>query len=356
MAGADIRVHIRKLSSVVAPHPAAKTPMLCRRAMGPVHGCMIQIVEDIVGMYFWVPFYAVLIWNWKSGEELLFIQEDEVPERIWDFSFLSSRAYMITTVKDSGEIRIYSFGDSSSSHKQPTHVATLHLPPTHDTRLLIELTTTTGPFLARPLPGVPFASAHNARVHVFTLHHSLDMHRVRWQPACFVMHNQTLMQYVDAHRERKEAGAVDVPWEEWGPHGTRFFMLAMGFQWLRYVHGTRVVCPVLQPTGESRVEVLDFNVHASRGPTVGEKLAAARMGIDAARPPEGSRFVCEPSAFAADTVFANEVVTALPYYSMPAPGQCESYVGYMIDEQRLLGLKASPFTDGNLGDVDVYTF
>jgi hypothetical protein len=100
-----------------------------------------------------------------------------------------------------------------------------------------------------------------------------------------------------------------------------------------------VVCPVLQPTGESRVEVLDFNVHASRGPTVGEKLAAARMGIDAARPPEGSRFVCEPSAFAADTVFANEVVTALPYYSMPAPGQCESYVGYMIDEQRLLGLK-----------------
>jgi hypothetical protein len=85
--------------------------------------------------------------------------------------------------------------------------------------------------------------------------------------------------------------------------------------------------------------VLDFNVHASRGPTVGEKLAAARMGIDAARPPEGSRFVCEPSAFAADTVFANEVVTALPYYSMPAPGQCESYVGYMIDEQRLLGLK-----------------
>lgn len=142
-----------------------------------------------------------------------------------------------------------------------------------------------------------------------------------------------------------------------------------------------MVCPVLQSTGESRVEVLDFNVHASRGPIVAEKLAAARMGIDAVRPPEGARFVCEPSVFAAETVFANEVVTALPYCSMPAPGQCEPYVGYMIDEQRLLGLKvrlvrwlrvpvaqvplffsfgklnqASPFTDGDLGDVDVYTF
>ncbi len=84
----------------------------------------------------------------------------------------------------------------------------------------------------------------------------------------------------------------------------------------------------------------------------------------------------EPSAFPAGGVFAKEVVTGLPYYSVPALGQRESYVGYMIDEQRLLGLKvrvpwfvivwgaasymwensASPFTDGDLDDGDVYTF
>lgn len=136
---------------------------------------------------------------------------------------------MVTTLKDGGEIHIYSFGDSPML---PTHVATLHLPPPYDDRLLLELTTTTGPFLARPPPNVPFASAHNARVHVFTLHHDPAVtERGRWQPACFVMHNQTLMQYVDVYRE--EAGAADVPWEEWGPHGTRFFVLAVGFQWLR---------------------------------------------------------------------------------------------------------------------------
>ena len=51
-AGADIRVHLRKLSAgAVVPHPAASTPVLCRGALGPVHGCMIQIVEDVVGMY-----------------------------------------------------------------------------------------------------------------------------------------------------------------------------------------------------------------------------------------------------------------------------------------------------------------
>jgi hypothetical protein len=68
---ADICVHLRKLSGgVVAPHPVAKVPVLYKRALELVQGCMIQIVEDIVGMYFWVPFHAVLMWNWRTGEEL----------------------------------------------------------------------------------------------------------------------------------------------------------------------------------------------------------------------------------------------------------------------------------------------
>ena len=240
-AGTDIRVHLRKLSTgAVAPHPAAKEPVLCRRALGPVHGCMIQIVEDVVGMYFWIPLHGVLIWNWMTGEELVvrfvaffritqiylvqFIQEDQAPDRIWDFSFLSPRAYMVTTLKDGGEIRIYSFGS------RPTHVATLHLPTPHPNRALFELTTTTGPFLASPPAGSPFSLARTTRVHVFTLHHDPGVHRERWQPACFVVHNQTLMRYVDEYRE---GVAMDVPWEEWGPTGTRFFLLAFGFQWLR---------------------------------------------------------------------------------------------------------------------------
>ena len=99
------------------------------------------------------------------------------------------------------------------------------------------------------------------------------------------------------------------------------------------------MCPVLQPLGGSRVEVLDFNVHALRAPTPAEKLAASRLGIDPEKPAEGSRLVCETTVLPVGGVFAKEVATGLPYYSVPAPGQGELYVGYMIDEQRLLGLK-----------------
>lgn len=138
---------------------------------------------------------------------------------------------MVTTLKDGGEIRIYSFALPSSPPRRPTHVATLHLPAPHPNLPLFELTTTTGPFLARPPAGSPFSFARTARVHVFTLHHDPGAHRGRWQPACFVVHNRTLMRYVETYVG--VGGAVDVPWEEWGPTGTRFFVLAMGFQWLR---------------------------------------------------------------------------------------------------------------------------
>ncbi|KAH8985373.1 hypothetical protein EDB92DRAFT_1802543 [Lactarius akahatsu] len=321
-AGTDICVHLRKLSAgAVAPHPAVKVSVLCRRSPGPVRGCMIQIVEDVVGMYFWMPLHGVLIWNWMAGEELVVRLLAPTLRRIWDFSFLSPRAYMVTTLKDGGEIRIYSLASPSSS-RRPTHVATLHLPAPHPNHALFELTTTTGPFLARPPAGSPFSFSRTARVHVFTMHHDPGAHRGRWQPACFVVHNRTLMRYVETYRD-DGSGAVDVPWEEWGPAGTRFFVLANGFQWLRYVHGTRVVCPVLQPSGESRVEVVDLNVHRSRAPTAAETIAASRLGIDLEEPIEGSQLVCEPSVLPAGGVFAKEVVTRLPYYSVPAPGQRE---------------------------------
>ncbi|KAI9446939.1 hypothetical protein F5148DRAFT_746642 [Russula earlei] len=184
-AAADIRVHLRKLSAgAIAPHLAARNPVLCWHGLGPVHGCMIQIVEDVVGMYFWMPFHGVLIWNWMTGEELV------APERIWDFSFLSPQVYMVTTLKDGGESRIYSFANSSSP-KRPLHVATLHLPPPYNHRGLLELTTTTGPFLACPPANMPFASGRDARVHVFTLHHDLAARMFRGaQPDADAIHGR----------------------------------------------------------------------------------------------------------------------------------------------------------------------
>jgi len=71
-AGADIHMHSRRLSAgTVVPHLAASNAVWCRRAASVVDGCMMQIIEDVMGTYFWMPFHGVLIWNWMTGEELV---------------------------------------------------------------------------------------------------------------------------------------------------------------------------------------------------------------------------------------------------------------------------------------------
>jgi len=55
----------------------------------------------------------------------------------------------------------------------------LHLPPPQDYRVLLELTTMTGPFLACPPADVPFTLERNVHVHVITLRHVPAVHRGR---------------------------------------------------------------------------------------------------------------------------------------------------------------------------------
>ncbi|KAI9456812.1 hypothetical protein BJY52DRAFT_1120821, partial [Lactarius psammicola] len=74
-----------------------------------------------------------------------------------DFSFLSPRAYVVTTLKDGGGIRISLFAQVSDARRDAT--------PSHDAPELraVRVHDDNGP--------PPRASARTARVHVFTLYH-----------------------------------------------------------------------------------------------------------------------------------------------------------------------------------------
>jgi hypothetical protein len=74
-------------------------------------------------------------------------------------------------------------------------------------------------------------------------------------------------------------------------------------------------------------------------PTTAKKLVVTHLGLDMEKLLDGLQLVCEPSVFPVNNVFAKQVVTELPYCSVPVLGQHDQYVGYMIDKQRLLRLK-----------------
>ncbi|KIN93366.1 hypothetical protein M404DRAFT_1009005, partial [Pisolithus tinctorius Marx 270] len=297
VAPGAVELHVRALSTNEV-HPDARSATLRMPVLLPVTNAFMQIVDDIVGMlYFIEPERPhITLWNWKTGKVVVNQSTFHIPPNTWDFSFISNRAFFVTTVQTYGTIDIFTFdgdptesdqSDSSSSAPsfepsttyrfitQPksnvTHVASLHLPPTLPHIRVVNLSTHTGPFLARPPSGRPFVAANEERTHVFSVQYvNPNPDAVRRQMRyCVFLKNSTLEKYIKKHQSRSGTGAggerltgpLVVPWEAWGRENTRFMVHHWNqFEWLRYVHGHRVVLPAPR-NGRAMMYVLDFNVH-----------------------------------------------------------------------------------------------
>lgn len=92
-----------------------------------------------------------------------------------------------------------------------------------------------------------------------------------------------------------------------------------------YVHGQRVVCP--QARDASILQVLDFNVHPSQT----SSFSILDKGT--------TRSTCiEPSTLPPNEIFQNQITTTLPYI-VTARAVVEQYSAYMMDAERIIGLK-----------------
>lgn len=86
-----------------------------------------------------------------------------------------------------------------------------------------------------------------------------------------------------------------------------------------------MVCP---PAGDNKrrfLQVLDFNVHFPR-----TRTRNADMG----------KLFAMPTRIRPNNIFKKEVVTTLPYYTATRL-ILEQYAAFMVDEERILGLKVS---------------
>ena len=139
----------------------------------------------------------------------------------------------------------------------------------------------------------------------------------------------------------------------------------------RYVHGLKVVCPPY-PDDQNRwryvLDVFDFNVHPKKLPEDGnttwnstdpdhERANDSNSGTPrssssllSTRPSTSSSSSSithevsytvhtEPSFVPASDVFISDVVSKLPYTHTVRKDLCAVYSGFMIDDERLIGLK-----------------
>jgi hypothetical protein len=166
---------------------------------------------------------------------------------------------------------------------------------------------------------------------------------------CLFVHNRTLLKYIDDWEQRAPLVPYlpsvghyycpSVSWHAWGPDSTRVMPHHSPFQWLRYVHGTRVVLPPMNiQDGPNRVEqlirVLDFGVFPGR---YDPELEG---GDDPMHPTRMlTKLFCETTEDLDGEIFEKPVVSRLPCLIAERQDRAYRYQGFMLDEERLVGLK-----------------
>ncbi|KAH8111595.1 hypothetical protein DFH11DRAFT_1690281 [Phellopilus nigrolimitatus] len=379
----SVSVHLRTISTN-ANHPLASAPVLKHSLKAPFEGAEMQICDDVVAIFIRilnVP--RLLIWQWTTGKLLVHELNCLTCRFIDDFSLISNRAFMMTSRSPQGAIRVHTFwapefddpinnGRGSSSKDWKVGCTALLFPALQPNNHYAELSSHTAPFTAHIPKGKPFAASEDARVHVMSVttqptqppHSNSDSELgfpTVGHVASFivVVRNRILLKYAERKCAMNTRGntITEVPWEEWGPRNTRWLPERSTHAWLRYVHGARVVRALHSawPSTRCRMQVLDFCVHPLRA---GEDDRACEAA-DRAEPDVACahRLVVGPSLIRDRAVFkGGGVESRLPYREATMKTEVGPYSGFMIDEERVIGLSAMAFANGDMKQVDVFTF
>ncbi|KIM36026.1 hypothetical protein M413DRAFT_449469 [Hebeloma cylindrosporum] len=323
------RIHVRNISTnaplivlgfTIPPNNNFKNPVL-------------QFGQDLLGLYYTS---RILIWNWQQGSLIFDSSLEKLSHHIDHFVFLSRDALLVTSTA----LHLYVFNPPSSV----TLVATLHLPVTPHHRLGAQIKVHSGPLHARPPPGALFTPSSGERIQVLSVGYGLNLKYTMY------VHTRTLLHYVKQYRSGKALPELVVPWDLWGPRGTRFMKRDAQGVWLRYAHGQRVIRQRDTVSG-TEIDVIDFNyIPSSSSSGSSSDLPVNPFHGDSFRRTTVTRSqptVLAPStsgglgAFSAarhDSPFVTEISTSLPYHvssvSLPLP-----LYACMIDDERVIGVQ-----------------
>ncbi|KAK0184337.1 hypothetical protein F5146DRAFT_938832 [Armillaria mellea] len=323
-----LTMHIRSLSTL-HDHPGAEIPQI-NITIHPgemwanlVGVCTIQVAQDSLALFIRQPVKGshLYIWNWKTGR--LLINHDDhsgLPESVYHFGFVTSTTYILTTTRGNGYVHLVEI----SEELEYRTIVVLCLPEIVNNVQVDAVITHSGAITASPTDDEQFIATQERRIHTFTVMYGfLDPTREAATYTLFVP-NETFLQYISDYEDRNKTLLSYIMWKNWGPGHTRMLLNEGSFNWMRYAHGQRVVCPAIP--GRKIVQVLDFNVHPS--------CPRPRTTFHFSR----GRLITGPTTLDRAHLFKEKVRTALPFYSTSREMDKE-YSGFMIDEQRIIALK-----------------
>ncbi|GJJ14177.1 hypothetical protein Clacol_008438 [Clathrus columnatus] len=334
-----INIFLRTMSTN-KPHKKANKEIMVLRLPKSVQGAVIQIVNDIVGLMMWDENNNsnLFIWNWIIGD--IVVSETEMT-KFNDFAFISNRAYVLAVPAPESCFKVYTFNPNDGISLR----ATLYPPTPLPGALVSILGIHTGPFTTPNTPPLcfrppkPFTTASEARIYVSHFRLTSFSNHPTNEACLVVIHNKTFLKCIDASERSKQP--LNLTWEKWGVEGTAWIPGRTGSNWLRYVHGERLARLHDQRSSARScfLEIYDFG--APRGPPSWV-------------PTEERDNVYPTRQLALNSVFAKPIEFGLPC-RLTRVVETQPYSGFMIDEDRIIGIKVSLSKKGTLlaGHYDI---
>ncbi|KAJ6535113.1 hypothetical protein B0H19DRAFT_438309 [Mycena capillaripes] len=328
-------LELRTMSSH-EPHPLATHPhLLFTLDRDPTMSLSIQIVDDIIGMFFPEPL-GVIIFNWRTGSLIVELVDPDLPLSVVDFHFLSPRSYILAhecdEVHEAGRIEIFTFdGDQANL---PTLVVILELPELIPDVFITSMMIQAGPYCAQAISGTPFLKSNDNRIYMLLIFYK----NIEWYR--LFVHHRLFQQYILEHVRETKTEKMIVPWDDWGPQNTRM-LPGQNHRWIRHVHGERVALPRQNPNS---LELLDFGINPKRTDLTETPTSAGAT----------TELHLTPSTLGKSDIFRNVVTTSLPYRST-LRALNEEFDLFLIDQDRIIGMNVSE--SGVLShQMTVYTF
>lgn len=248
----NVKIHLCSLSEL-ANHPLARRPLLEFSVEPDVNwgnfmsSVYIQLADDALSVYIWVGRAGtrLITWNWHTGDiifvrplipphsHLIYLQDlrkDSLPRLNNDFSLISPRAFIITSLTWPGSIYVYTFRTG-----KPEMVAILSLPELLNPHVNVhQVNTHCGPICGRELPGQPLSAALEYNIHILRAKYSSfegDM-----KTYSIYIRNKTFLSFIKNHTLGKGGEALKrpIPWNDWSKGQTRFMLTPAPYNWLRF--------------------------------------------------------------------------------------------------------------------------
>ncbi|KAF8493317.1 hypothetical protein JB92DRAFT_2999971 [Gautieria morchelliformis] len=279
-------IHLRTMSTGVC-HPCATDPVLScvPTFLDTQYDISIQIMGEFLAVLYHTPAGhlrdLLFIWDWKTGQLLIFLEASSLGADILSFSFLSLRHFVIARCipEPDGcyqpQLVVYDFiAARPQGSMEPWLVRIYQLPRVAQYTLTRSFTLTSEPSSELPTSsGNSFYHTSCSRLLTvimrFTMHFTYVEDFVPDSQYMLFVHASSLLEEVDA---RLNAEQLTVPWDSWGPLKTRILPIRTydveDSRPYFHVYGTRYVRQEVVDDVHwrvrNRLRMLDFNPLALR--------------------------------------------------------------------------------------------